>query len=114
MVGRFDADQKDRIILLLLAFSQRLGERVADTYLEMIEIPADVHRRSFTQDVCGLVSRLEEELFFIFDVWLFPERNRLRSLNHRFPGSPAFLAQRACPLMPAATRYSPPSCTGPS
>jgi hypothetical protein len=38
-------------------FSERLGERVADTNLEMIEIPADVDRRSFTQDVCGLVSR---------------------------------------------------------
>lgn len=60
MVGRFDADQKDRIILLLLAFSERLGERVADTYLEMIEIPADVDRRSFTQDVSGLVSRYHD------------------------------------------------------
>lgn len=60
MVGRFDADQKDRIILLLLAFSERLGERVADTYLEMIEIPKDVDRRSFTQDVSGLVSRYHD------------------------------------------------------
>ena len=60
MVGRFDADQKDRIILLLLAFSERLGERVADTYLDMIEIPKDVDRRSFTQDVCGLVSRYHD------------------------------------------------------
>ncbi len=60
MVGRFDADQKDRIILLLLAFSERLGERVADTYLEMIEIPTDVDRRSFTQDVSGLVSRYHD------------------------------------------------------
>jgi predicted unusual protein kinase regulating ubiquinone biosynthesis (AarF/ABC1/UbiB family) len=60
MVGRFDADQKDRIILLLLAFSERLGERVADTYLEMIEIPEDVDRRSFTQDVSGLVSRYHD------------------------------------------------------
>jgi predicted unusual protein kinase regulating ubiquinone biosynthesis (AarF/ABC1/UbiB family) len=60
MVGRFDADQKDRIILLLLAFSERLGERVADTYLEMIEIPRDVNRRAFTQDVCGLVSRYHD------------------------------------------------------
>src|SRR5438270_8056607 len=60
MVGRFDADQKDRIILLLLAFSERLGERVADTYLEMIEIPGDVDRRSFTQDVSGLVSRYHD------------------------------------------------------
>lgn len=60
MVGRFDADQKDRVILLLLAFSERLGERVADTYLEMIEIPRDVDRRSFTQDVSGLVSRYHD------------------------------------------------------
>src|SRR6266700_2439695 len=60
MVGRFDSDQKDRIILLLLAFSERLGERVADTYLEMIEIPRDVDRRSFTQDVCALVSRYHD------------------------------------------------------
>lgn len=60
MVGRFDADQKDRIILLLLAFAERLGERVADTYLEMIELPKDVDRRSFTQDVCALVSRYHD------------------------------------------------------
>jgi predicted unusual protein kinase regulating ubiquinone biosynthesis (AarF/ABC1/UbiB family) len=60
MVGRFDADQKDRIILLLLAFSERLGMRVADTYLEMIEIPRDVDRRAFTQDVSALVSRYHD------------------------------------------------------
>src|SRR6266480_3876196 len=60
MVGRFDADQKDKIILLLLAFSERLGERVADTYLDMIEIPKDVDRRAFTQDVCALVSRYHD------------------------------------------------------
>src|SRR5215469_9690254 len=59
MVGRFDADQKDRI-LLLLAFSERMGTRVADTYLEMIEIPRDVDRRSFTQDVSALVSRYHD------------------------------------------------------
>jgi ubiquinone biosynthesis protein len=60
MVGRFDAGQKDKIILLLLAFSERLGERVADTYLEMIEIPRDVDRRAFTQDVSALVSRYHD------------------------------------------------------
>ncbi len=60
MVGRFDSNQKDRIILLLLAFSERLGERVADTYLDMIELPEDVDRRAFTQDVCGLVSRYHD------------------------------------------------------
>src|SRR6266496_1863092 len=60
MVGRFDSNQKDRIILLLLAFSERLGERVADTYLDMIELPEDVDRRAFTQDVCGMVSRYHD------------------------------------------------------
>src|SRR5215469_4651413 len=60
MIGRFDADQKDKIILLLLAFSERLGERVADTYLEMIEMPRDVDRRAFTQDVSALVSRYHD------------------------------------------------------
>jgi predicted unusual protein kinase regulating ubiquinone biosynthesis (AarF/ABC1/UbiB family) len=60
MVGRFDSGQKDNIILLLLAFSERQGERVADTYLDMIEIPKDVDRRAFTQDVCALVSRYHD------------------------------------------------------
>ena len=60
MIGRFDAGQKDHVILLLLAFSERLGERVADTYLDMIEIPKDVDRRSFTQDVSALVSRYHD------------------------------------------------------
>ncbi|HBY98482.1 MAG: AarF/UbiB family protein [Ardenticatenaceae bacterium] len=60
MVGRFDAGQKDNIILLLLAFSERQGERVADTYLEMVEIPRGFDRRGFTQDVCGLVSRYHD------------------------------------------------------
>src|SRR5256714_14217860 len=60
MVGRFDSGQKDNVILLLLAFSERQGERVADTYLEMIEVPKDVNRRAFTQDVCALVSRYHD------------------------------------------------------
>src|SRR5207247_7765459 len=60
MVGRFDAGQKDNIILLLLAFSERQGERVADNYLEMIEIPKGFDRRGFTQDVCALVSRYHD------------------------------------------------------
>jgi ubiquinone biosynthesis protein len=60
MIGRFDAGQKDNVILLRLAFSERLGERVADTYLDMIEIPKDVDRRSFTQDVSALVSRYHD------------------------------------------------------
>jgi ubiquinone biosynthesis protein len=60
MVGRFDAGQKDKIILLLLAFAERQGERVADTYLEMIEIPKELDRRGFTQDVSALVSRYHD------------------------------------------------------
>ena len=60
MVGRFDAGQKDKIILLLLAFSERQGERVADTYLEMIDIPEQFDRRGFTQDVSALVSRYHD------------------------------------------------------
>ena len=60
MVGRFDSGQKDNIILMLLAFSERLGERVADIYMDMIEIPKDFDRRSFTQDVSALVSRYHD------------------------------------------------------
>jgi predicted unusual protein kinase regulating ubiquinone biosynthesis (AarF/ABC1/UbiB family) len=61
MVGRFDAGQKDNMILLLLAFSERLGERVAETYLGMVnEIPDDLDVRGFTQDICGLVSRYHD------------------------------------------------------
>src|SRR5438067_9395971 len=60
MVGRFDAGQKDNIILLLLAFSERQGDRVADTYLEMVEVPEDFDRRAFTQDVGALVSRYHD------------------------------------------------------
>ena len=60
MVGRFDSGLKDNIIQLLLAFSERLGERVADIYLDMIEIPKDVNRRAFTQDVRNLVSRYHD------------------------------------------------------
>jgi len=60
MVGRFDSGQKDHIILLLLAFAERLGERVADTYLEMLELPKGFDRRAFTQDVSALVSRYHD------------------------------------------------------
>jgi ubiquinone biosynthesis protein len=60
MVGRFDAGQKDKMILFLLAFSERLGERVAETYLEMIEQPEDLDERGFTQDICSLVSRYHD------------------------------------------------------
>src|SRR5206468_9229967 len=57
---KIDAQPKDKDHFLLLAFSERLGERVADTYLEMIEIPKDVDRRAFTQDVSALVSRYHD------------------------------------------------------
>lgn len=60
MVGRLDAGQKDTMILLLLAFSERQGQRVADTYLDLIEIPKALDRRAFTQDVSALVSRYHD------------------------------------------------------
>ncbi|MBV9595788.1 MAG: AarF/ABC1/UbiB kinase family protein [Chloroflexi bacterium] len=60
MVGRFDAGQKDNMILFLLAFSERLGERVAETYLDMIEPPRDLDQHAFTQDICSLVSRYHD------------------------------------------------------
>jgi predicted unusual protein kinase regulating ubiquinone biosynthesis (AarF/ABC1/UbiB family) len=60
MVGRFDAGQKDNMILFLLAFSERLGERVAETYLDMIEQPRDLDQHGFTQDICSLVSRYHD------------------------------------------------------
>jgi ubiquinone biosynthesis protein len=60
MVGRFDAGQKDKMILFLLAFSERLGERVAETYLDMIQQPKGLDQHGFTQDICGLVSRYHD------------------------------------------------------
>src|SRR5204863_786423 len=57
MVGRFDSLQKDNIIRMLLAFSERQGDRVAESFLDMMEVPKGFDRRSFTQDVSGLVSR---------------------------------------------------------
>ncbi|HET6319553.1 MAG TPA: hypothetical protein VFG86_24105, partial [Chloroflexota bacterium] len=39
---------------------ERLGERVAETYLDMIEQPGGLDRHSFTQDICGLVSRYHD------------------------------------------------------
>ncbi len=60
MVGRFDSGQKDNIILLLLAFAERLGNRVADCYLDMIEVPKNFDRRAFTQDISTLVSRYHD------------------------------------------------------
>jgi predicted unusual protein kinase regulating ubiquinone biosynthesis (AarF/ABC1/UbiB family) len=60
MVGRFDAGQKDKMILFLLSFSERLGERVAETYLDMIEPPEGLDSHGFTQDICSLVSRYHD------------------------------------------------------
>jgi ubiquinone biosynthesis protein len=60
MVGRFDAGQKDKMILFLLAFSERLGEKVADTYLDMIQQPDGLDQHGFTQDICALVSRYHD------------------------------------------------------
>jgi predicted unusual protein kinase regulating ubiquinone biosynthesis (AarF/ABC1/UbiB family) len=60
MVGRFDAGQKDKMILFLLAFSERLGERVAETYLDMIQQPPDLDQHGFTQDISALVSRYHD------------------------------------------------------
>lgn len=60
MVGRFDSGQKDNIILLLLAFAERQGNRVTDTYLDMIEIPKNFDRRAFAQDISTLVSRYHD------------------------------------------------------
>jgi predicted unusual protein kinase regulating ubiquinone biosynthesis (AarF/ABC1/UbiB family) len=60
MVGRFDSGQKDSIIRLLLAFAERQGDRVADTYFDMVEIPRGFDRRGFTQEVRSLVSRYHD------------------------------------------------------
>jgi predicted unusual protein kinase regulating ubiquinone biosynthesis (AarF/ABC1/UbiB family) len=60
MVGRLDAGQKDNIILLLLAFAERLGQRVADTFLDMVEVPRGLDRRAFTQDIAALVSHYHD------------------------------------------------------
>src|SRR6266700_4185501 len=60
MVGRFDSGQKDNVILLLLAFAERQGDRVADTYLKMIEVPKHFDRRAFAQDISTLVSRYHD------------------------------------------------------
>lgn len=56
MVGRFDMGEKDDIVQLLLAFAERHGEHVADTFLKLVEIPESFDRRGFTQAVSGFVS----------------------------------------------------------
>lgn len=60
MVGRLDAGQKQHVILLLLAFAERQGERVADTYLELVQPPESFDRRAFTQGICSLVCRYHD------------------------------------------------------
>ncbi len=60
MIGHLDEQQIDNIILLLLAFSERQGERVADIYLDMIELPERFDRRAFTREICGLVCRYHD------------------------------------------------------
>ncbi|HZO74049.1 MAG TPA: AarF/UbiB family protein [Ktedonobacteraceae bacterium] len=60
MVGRFDAEQKEQILLLLLAFAERQGERVADIYTNMIEISHSCDRQGFTQQICTLISRYHD------------------------------------------------------
>lgn len=60
MIGRLDTRQMECIILLLLAFAQRQGERVADRYLELIAPPNHFDRRAFTREICGLVCRYND------------------------------------------------------
>jgi ubiquinone biosynthesis protein len=60
MVGRLDAGQRDSMILLLLAFSERQGQRVADIYLELLDTDQEFDRRAFTQDITALVSRYHD------------------------------------------------------
>lgn len=60
MVGRFDAGQKEQVLLLLLSFAERQGDRVADIYLQMVEVPETCDRQAFTQEVCMLVSRYHD------------------------------------------------------
>ena len=60
MVGRLDAGQRDSMILLLLAFSERQGRRVADTYLDLLDTQGAFDRRAFTQDISALVSRYHD------------------------------------------------------
>jgi ubiquinone biosynthesis protein len=60
MIGRLDTRQIENLILLLLAFSERQGERVADIYLKMVDIPKRFDRRTFTQKICELVCRYHD------------------------------------------------------
>lgn len=60
MIGRFDMEEKDTITLLLLAFAERQGRRVAEIYLDMLESYQGPERRAFTEDVESLVSRYHD------------------------------------------------------
>ncbi|HET8912216.1 MAG TPA: AarF/UbiB family protein [Ktedonobacteraceae bacterium] len=60
MIGRLDANQRNHIILLLFAFSRRQGERVADIYLEMLNLPEQFNRGAFTREVCALVHQCHD------------------------------------------------------
>jgi ubiquinone biosynthesis protein len=60
MIGRFDMEEKDTIILLLLAFAERQGRRVAEIYLDMLGLFHTPARRAFTEDVESLVSRYHD------------------------------------------------------
>jgi ubiquinone biosynthesis protein len=60
MVGRFDMEEKDTLIQLLLAFAERRGRRVAEIYLDMLEFSHSPDRRAFTEDVESLVSRYHD------------------------------------------------------
>jgi ubiquinone biosynthesis protein len=60
MVGRFDMEEKDTIIQLLLAFAERRGRRVADIYLDMLELSHTPGRRAFIEDVESFVSRYHD------------------------------------------------------
>jgi predicted unusual protein kinase regulating ubiquinone biosynthesis (AarF/ABC1/UbiB family) len=60
MVGRLDAGQQDSIIQLLLAFSERQGRRVADTYLDLLDTQEGFDPRAFAQDIAALVSRYHD------------------------------------------------------
>jgi predicted unusual protein kinase regulating ubiquinone biosynthesis (AarF/ABC1/UbiB family) len=60
MVGRLDAGQRDSMILLLLAFSERQGQRVADVYLDLLGTERGFDRRAFAQDITALVSRYHD------------------------------------------------------
>jgi ubiquinone biosynthesis protein len=60
MVGHFDNNQKENVILLMLAFSEGRGERVADTYLRMVEAPEEFDSQAFAQEISALVNRYHD------------------------------------------------------